>query len=356
MYKLISSVATLALTVACVRGDDAVIPDEAVRAWKAHTEAARKLSVRVRAETTSEDGSNKPDSSVHEYHIRSTPGCLWYEYTDGQISPLEPDKQNRVVKVVNRNYEFAARRAAGEAAWALTEVTPPREFKAAPKDRVTTRDGIEASFLLPTLAATNATVLRLIGHPFFRVLAVERLIDNAREVVDVQYTIGPDAIGENLYACLHGSLRFDPANRWLLRSSVSRLKNGRGGVSTMRKSFTYGEGERAVPLPAEVVVEVTEEGGDYRSRSRITYEWLGPTTLGDGAFTLTAFGIPEEALGRARVGPISGDDSTPRAQTPAEQVEAGRPWYWAVLAVAGGLVVFGLVARYLINRRRGADT
>ncbi|QJW99452.1 hypothetical protein [Frigoriglobus tundricola] len=325
------------------------VPAEANRAWESYAREMRKVSVRIRTESTHRDRGKVISSGVRDQIVRATPRGLIIEQSDSSGEPRNPEKQYWKLEVVNQKYEFTGSRAAGSTAWSLTGVTRPDVLKAMPGGGITTRDAIEADSNLVGLAVDRVLIDRLLTHRSCRVDSSQRIVRNGQNRYEVNFAIDVEKKIAKSRDLVGGTVVLDPSNHWLLDASELRLKNGNEGISTVRTTYKYTPGETGLPVPAEVEFKLTTDDGSYVAEGKSTFEWLGPTKLNDADFTLRAFGFPEHLtdIGTALAG-AAGDT----LQTQTDPSEGGNgPWYVPVFFSAIGLVVVGLILRYAIIRR-----
>jgi hypothetical protein len=326
------------------------------RGWEDYEKAARTWSFRVKYDWTIVDG-DREKSSVDEILVRGNGRCFSIERTDWANWSRTPETKTRFCQVVGPDYQFEARRAPGGSGWALTSVISHADMRRAiankevPADQRTARDDIETQFLLIAVAVDNQLASRLIGHAGCRTERFAPVSPEPGALVEWRFTVDQAKRPREMRQVESGRVLFDPSNRWVISEYRTNNRNGRGGISTIHTRLTYQPGPGGYPAPTEMRSELVTDDQSYRTKGAAQFELVPQKApLGDKEFTLSAYGLPEEA--RAP-GPelFVPRDAPPGTQSTAEPTGTG--WYFLLVAVGIALVVTALVIRFWQGRRRG---
>jgi hypothetical protein len=336
---------------------DGGLREAARRAWGDYEPAARTRSLRARSEFTITDHGRETRFLMEGILVQGNGSCFSFERPDPKEGDLPPESRKRLCEVVGPEYEFTALRPPGSSEWALTSVVDHAALRKAiargdlPADRRTTRDGIEADYLLIAVSVDGALVSRMIGHACCRTGRFAPVSPQAGAPVEWRFTVDQAKRPAWMQPILTGRVVFDPSQRWVIREYRIDNRNGLGGITTIHRRTTYQPGPGGYPVPAEVRSELVADDKNYRATGVVTFEPVArEAPPADKEFTLSAYGIPEAARAQTHLGLATVAGPPIGKQTAGEPSPTG--WYYP-LAIAGVvLVAVAVVIRYIRTRRR----
>ena len=330
--------------------------------WINYENNAKNRSIRVRTEYTSTKNGSVNYSSVDTFVVKSNSRSISIEKTDERQPGPTPESKVRIAKVVNKDYEFEARQEPKMTDWSLTALTEASSLRRAiaakeiPPDRRTTRDEIESDFLLNAVSVDNLLARVMIEHGCCQTVRFAPVSLEPGALVEWQFTIDAAKRPSGMRKVENGSVLFDPAQKWVVKEYAINNRNGTGGISHLKKMFSYRTAPDGYPVPDVVKIELVTDDKSFKLNGVERYELIPHTSqLPDTAFTLSAYGIPEEARAQRLNGiemVIDGQPSGPPIgkQTPVDSTQFG--WYIPLAICGVVLLVIALIIRLVVAYRK----
>ena len=357
MHGLLLAMAAIVLPTAEGRAQPPRAESErlvaARRNWADYERTARTWSLRSSSTNTS-TSSGRSATYPEETLVRGNGRCFSIESSDGTHATASVETNTRLCRVIGPRYNFNLSRSPGNAEWALTSVTDHRKLREAiargeiPADRRTIRDEIESDYLLLAVAIDNLLASQMVGHEFCRTERFAPLSPAPDAPVEWRFTVDPAKRPAGMRQVESGSVLFEPANRWVVREYTINNRNGRGGISTIHRALKYQPGPGGYPVPSEKREELVSDDRSVSYASVAKIELVPQAAPPDDKeFTLSAYGLPEEAHEATAIETTSGGVAPVGRQTAAEPSSG---WYYWLAAAGVALVIVSVIIRYVRTR------
>lgn len=133
------------------------------------------------------------------------------------------------------------------------------------------------------------------------------------------------------------TLTLDPKNWWVITNATIEARNGKDGISTIKRVFTYEKNFDGYPLLKEIKESIISDDKSYNSEGIYKFEFLAQAKIPtDSDFTLKAFNIPEAARKIA-------SQESPFVNQLSESKSNSTPWYRWVIIISAVFVLTGFL-------------